>query len=135
MGGLTTRFGAGQAKAFSPFFDLGLYLGFGPTSYKMRSAPPTGGLQDTFDENQTLANHDQRDRSAFAANLTAALGARLRLARPGERLRIYGEAQYRGELIGSKTSGSEAKEGTERIVDTGTTDIFHGPRLSLVGEF
>ncbi|RYE83247.1 MAG: hypothetical protein EOO75_19565, partial [Myxococcales bacterium] len=36
MGGATARFGRGAEPAFSPFGELGFYIGGGPTSYRLR---------------------------------------------------------------------------------------------------
>ena len=142
MGGVTARFGAGPAAWLAPFADLGIYVGAGPSSYYLRKTPPTAGTVDSraqtdlsggrlTDQNQSLQN-----QNAFAANVALAVGARLHLT-AASRFRLSGEAQYRAELLYAQTKGNTGSSdpSKDRIVDFGGADVFHGPRLSLVGEF
>jgi hypothetical protein len=137
MGGVTGRFGAGPSAMIAPFADLGIYAGAGPAAYYLRTKAPNAQNVDS-PQTTNLADPSQnqlQNKSAFAANVVLALGARLHITH-GSRLRISGEAQYRAELIYSQTkadSGSDPNK--DRIVDSGGADLFHGPRLSVVGEF
>lgn len=141
MGGVTARMGPGAAPPLGWFVDLGIYAGTGPSSYYMRKTKPTAQNVDSAAQTDLTNPNTQelQKKNAIAANVAIAAGARLRIAQPGSRVRISGEAQYRAELIYAQTSGSSDKSGDQaykdHIVDFGATDVFHGPRISLVGEF
>ena len=138
MGGVTGRFGAGPSAMIAPFADLGIYAGAGPSSYYLRTKAPTAQNVDspaTTDLSNPAQNQLQK-KNAIAANVVLALGARLHITH-GSRLRISGEAQYRAELLYAQTKGDTGSSdpNKDRIVDFGGADLFHGPRLSVVGEF
>ena len=137
MGGVTARFGAGPSAWLAPFADLGIYVGAGPSSYYLRKTPPTAGNVDSPAQTDlTSSAQTLQNQNAFAANVALALGARLHLT-GASRLRVSGEAQYRAELLYAQTKGNTGSSdpNKDRIVDFGGADVFHGPRLSLVGEF
>ncbi len=141
MGGLTARFGKGEAAAFSPFGELGFYAGGGPTSYTLRnnkaiecSAGQTPGAnQECVDSFGTPGTNVSATAIGFDTSL--ALGLRIRLAKPGRRFRFNGEVVYRAELIYANASAASSDTGKERTIDFGNADLFHGPRFNLVGEF
>jgi hypothetical protein len=151
MGGLTSRFGRYARGAvvppdtiFSPFFELGFYVGGGPTSYRLRKnkavacssgqAPsPSSGTECVDD--LSGENAPGTKATAIAFDVALALGARVRLAQPGSRFRLSGEAVYRAELLYANTTASSDDNGVSRQIDFGNADLFHGPRLNLVGDF
>jgi hypothetical protein len=71
------------------------------------------------------------------------LGGRVRLTPRNLRFRVLLEAQYHGELIYqtviSNLRATETANGTQysvgKKVDFGSVDIYHGPRLQIVGVF
>lgn len=141
MGGATGRFGKGEAATFSPFGELGFYIGGGPTAYTLRnnkavdcSGGQTPGANqecvDSFSSPGTKFNS-----SAIGFDMSLALGLRVRLAKPGRRFRLNGEVVYRAELVYANASASSSDTGKERQIDFGNADLFHGPRFNLVGEF
>ena len=113
-----------------------MYVGYGPSAYYMRKVKPTAATVDGDTKLADSNRHTLENKTAIAANAVLALGARLRLHNSGGRFRLNAEAQYRAELIFAQTSGSgNPQSGKEHIVDFGGADLFHGPRLNLVGEF
>ncbi len=124
MGGGTFRFGQGEGRTISLFGDLGLYGGAGPTAY-------------TFD------NGNVEKPVALVFDGSFGLGGRLRLTPRNLRFRVLLEAQYHGELIYqtviSNLRATETANGTQysvgKKVDFGSVDIYHGPRIQIVGVF
>ena len=127
MAGVVARAGPGEAPALSPFFDLSLYFGGGPTEYYF----PIDPAQPDVPQNREVFTS-----SSIAVDLGFGLGARWRLFRTGSRFSVNLEGAYRAELIGSQlsTSAGESEE-DERIVDFGSTDMFHGPEIAATGSF
>lgn len=134
MGGATLRFGQGEGRVLSLFGDLGLYGGAGPTSYYFladRGAP------------DVPANRVQRSPAALVFDVAAGLGGRVRLTPKKSRFRLLLEGQYHAEAITqtilTELRETRTKDGStftvSKKVDFGGTDIFHGPRLQLVGVF
>jgi hypothetical protein len=135
MGGGTFRFGQGEGRAVSFFGDLGLYGGAGPTSYYFLNdvkAPDVAG------------NRATQSPTALVFDVSAGLGARVRLTPRKSRFRVLLEGQYHAEAV-TQTIVSELREIRKqdggsvitvgKKIDFGGTDIFHGPRLQLVGVF
>lgn len=124
MGGGTFRFGQGEARRVSLFGDVGVYGGAGPLAY-------------------TFANGNVEKPTALVLNGSLGLGARIRLTTPRSRFRVLVEAQYHGEgiyqTVISELRATETVDGTTyqvgKKVDFGAFDLFHGPRLQLVGVF
>lgn len=145
MGGVTARFGRGDAPVFSPYGELGIYLGGGPTSYRLRqnkavecsgNTTPAKGEECVDDPNPSDKNADATSASAFAIDASLALGARVRLIKPGRRFRLNGEVLVRGELIYANAKSSFTDDGGKSTqIDFGSADFFWGPRFNLVGEF
>ncbi len=143
LAGATIRAASPPSDAFGWFLDLGVYVGVGPTSFYMRRNRPSAQTVDQDTRLSDGARQELREKSARAANATLGLGARYRFSNPKSRLKVSGEALYRAELIYAQTEGESgasassngATPGSTHIVDFGTTDVFHGPRFNLVGEF
>ncbi|MFO0658376.1 MAG: hypothetical protein U0165_00885 [Polyangiaceae bacterium] len=137
MGGLNVRFGPGEGSRFAIFGDLGMFFGGGPTQFKLPKStviPTSGEPPKSPSENFT--------GNALAVDLTLSAGARYRFASPGSRLRLYVEALYLAELIGAQTDTQDEKTNAagqvtqqKRKVEFGGADVFHGPRLNLLGSF
>ncbi len=124
MGGGTFRFGQGTEHIVSLYGDLGFYGGIGTSKY-------------------TLTNDKPETPTAAVFDLSAGVGARLRLTPRKSRFRVLVEAQYHGEMVYqtviSSLRGTQTSNGTtytvDKKVDFGGTDLFHGPRLQVVGVF
>lgn len=137
MGGLNVRFGPGDGPRFAIFGDVGLFFGGGPTKFRLPKSttiPASGEPPKSPFENFT--------GSATAADIALTFGARYRFASPGSRLRLYLEALYHAELIAAGTDTADEKKNAagvitqqKRTVEFGGTDVFHGPRLNLLGSF
>lgn len=135
MGGGTFRFGQGEGRTVSLFGDLGVYGGAGPTAYYF--------LEDTKAPD-VEGNRTQQRPTSLVLDISAGLGGRIRLTPRKSRFRVLLEGQYHAEAV-TQTIVSEIRElrkqnGDSVItvgkkIDFGGTDIFHGPRLQLVGVF
>lgn len=135
MGGGTFRFGQGEGRAASLFGDLGVYGGAGPTSYYF--------LADTKAPDVEGNRTEQRPTS-LVLDISASLGGRIRLTPRKSRFRVLLEGQYHAEAV-TQTIVSEIRETRKqdggsvitvgKKIDFGGTDVFHGPRLQLVGVF
>lgn len=143
MGGLVTRFGPGRdAGLLAPYFDIGFYIGGGPTSYHLRKNKAvscangaTPGTGEECVDDLSGKNAAQTSSGAFAFDLSAGLGLRLRLVQTSGRFRLLGEAAYKAELVYANATASNSANGEKRQIDFGNADLFHGPRLSLIGQF
>lgn len=136
MGGFQARFGQGDYRRFSLFGDLGVFAGSGPMAYYfLRNAD----AKDLPENRLTLSS------PVLVVNGSAGLGFRVRLTPRGTgRFRVLIEAKYSAELI-YQTIISELLETTtpsgdtlitaNKRIDFGGTDVFHGPRLQVVGVF
>ena len=124
MGGGTFRFGQGEEHIVSLYGDLGIYGGVGSSKY-------------------TMANDKPQTPTAAVFDLSAGLGGRVRLTPRKSRFRVLVEAQYHAEgvyqTVISSLRGTQTSDGTtytvDKKVDFGGTDVFHGPRLQVVGVF
>jgi hypothetical protein len=135
MGGGTFRFSQGEGRTVSLFGDLGLYGGAGPTSYYF--------LKDVAAPD-VAANRAEQSPTALVFDVSAGLGAHVRLTPRKSRFRVLLEGQYHAEAV-TQTIVSEIRETRKqdggsvlavgKKIDFGGTDIFHGPRLQLVGVF
>ena len=123
MGGATFRFGQGAEHIVSLFGDLGVYGGAGSAGYELPSQP--------------------EEPTAIVIDGSGGLGARLRLTPRKNIFRVLIEAQYHGEVvyqtIVTRLRATQTKDGTtytaDRKIDFGGTDVFHGPRIQVVGIF
>lgn len=143
MIGATIRGASPPSDPLGWFMDFGLYVGSGPTAFYMRRNKPTAQNVDFDTDLSDSSRQELRKKSATAANVMLGGGGRYRFSSPGSRLKFSGEVLYRAELIYARTKGEEGSSNTSsgstanstHIVDFGTTDVFHGPRFNLVGEF
>jgi hypothetical protein len=118
------RFGVGEGPRWSPFLDLGVAGGVGPTKF-------------FFLQNATLpdtpANRDNVKEVAVGLTGGGALGLRWRLLPRGSRLRLDVHAEYRGNAIYTIVTRDATRDGRALRTDFGSFDIFHGPSLSIRG--
>jgi len=134
MGGFVARFGRGEWPRIAPYGDLGLYGGAGPVDYHFAKDP--------------LAPDEASNRVAESATMLAldgiaTLGLRLRLTPRISRFRVITELSYHAELIaqGIVSEIREQRRENEttytvgKKLDVGGVDLFHGPRLMMVGVF
>lgn len=124
MAGATARFGQGEAPRWSPFLDLGIFGGAGPTSfYFLRD----GRQADTPDNRDTV-----RD-AAFVFMGHTGVGLRWRLLPRGWRVRLDLRALYQADFLYATIHRSASPDGRARSTDFGGFDIFHGPSLAIRG--
>lgn len=124
MIGATARFGQGEAPRWSPFLDLGIYGGAGPTAFYF--------LRDAS-QPDTPGNRDQVSDAAFVFNGHTGLGLRWRLFPRGWRVRLDLRALYQADFLYSTIHRSAAPDGRARTTDFGAFDVFHGPSLAIRG--
>jgi hypothetical protein len=118
------RFGVGEAPRWSPYLDLGVAGGVGPTKFFFLQDPT---LADT------PANHDNVKEVAVGLNGGGALGLRWRLLPRGTRLRLDLRAEYRASTIYTIVTRDATRDGRALRTDFGSFDVFHGPSLSIRG--
>ena len=124
MAGFSARFGQGDAPAFSPFVDLAMYGGAGPTSFYFLKNPMAA---------DTPLNEDPFREAAFVFNGGLGIGLRWRLLPRGSRVRLDLRGVYRADVIYSSIHRSNTVDGQERRADFGGIDVFHGPQLAIRG--
>ena len=117
MLGATARFGEGEGPRWSPYLDLGLYGGAGPSSFYF--------LKDAAAGDTAVNREDHRDIAGIVDGSLAA-GLRMRIFPRSSRVRVDLRADYRAEILYWFLPGSHR-------VDFGGADVFHGPRLSIHG--
>jgi hypothetical protein len=118
------RFGVGDGPRWSPFLDLAVAGGVGPTKFYFLQDP---NLADT------PSNRDNVREIAVGLNGGAALGLRWRLLPRASRLRLDVHAEYRGNMIYTIVTRDATRDGRALRTDFGSFDVFHGPSLSLRG--
>lgn len=126
MAGLSARFGQGEAPRFSPYADLAIFGGAGPSSFYYLKDPNAG-----TDE----ANRDYSKEVAWVVNGGLGVGVRWRLFPRGWRVRLDLRALYRADFIYTSINRHQNTAADERRTDFGAVDVFHGPSLSLRGAF
>ena len=124
MAGIITKFGQGEAPRFSPWLDIMLFGGAGPTSFYFLRDPAGGDVE---------ANHDTVKQAAFVFNGGVTAGVRWRLLPRGFRLRLDLRAQYHADFIYTAIHRSNTDSGAERRTDFGAVDVFHGPSIAIRG--
>ncbi|MBX3181592.1 MAG: hypothetical protein KIT72_13025 [Polyangiaceae bacterium] len=126
MAGVKGRFGPGETARFAPYFDMALFFGGGGTHYYFLRDDPGPDID---------GNRVEESTTALAADLGFAIGARYRVFRDGNRLRLYINGVYSGELIGSQLTAGSGEGDKARVIDFGASDLFHGPQITLSGAF
>jgi hypothetical protein len=124
MLGATGRFGQGEAPRWSPYLDVGIYGGAGPTSFYF--------LKDPTQPN-TLANRDDITSVAFAFDGHAGLGLRWRVFPRATIVRLEIRALYQGDFLYETISRSATPNGRAVTTDFGQFDIYHGPTFAIKG--
>ena len=124
MLGATARFGQGEAPRWSPFLDLGIYGGAGPTAFYF--------LKDTA-QPDTVANRDAVSDVAFVGMGHTGIGLRWRLFPRAWRVRLDLRALYQADFLYSTIHRSASPDGRARTTDFGSFDVFHGPSLAIRG--
>ncbi|HEY8075268.1 MAG TPA: hypothetical protein VIF62_14185 [Labilithrix sp.] len=122
---LGARFGVGDAPRWSPYLDLGMAGGLGPSKFYF--------IQDAALPDVD-SNRDHVREVAIGLDGNGALGLRWRLLPRGSRVRLDLRAEYRGNLIYTiVTRNATDQAGRALRTDFGSFDIFHGPSLSIRG--
>ncbi|GAC1537210.1 MAG: hypothetical protein NVS3B10_01460 [Polyangiales bacterium] len=126
MAGFNARFGVGEAPMLSPYADVSMYGGAGPSDfYFLKNA--AGG--------DVAANDETFPEAACGFKGGLGRGLRWRLLPRGSRARLDLRALYRADVIYSTIHRANADTGAERRTDFGGVDVFHGPTLALRGAF
>lgn len=119
---LAMVFGAQQrVGSWVPYLDLDLAAGYGPTRYYF--------LRDD-DAANDADNREYEQTNSIGLQVAATLGTRWELARPRSRFSAYFDVRYRAQFIGGLLNSDD-----DRVVDVGTTDVFHGPNLAVGATF
>jgi hypothetical protein len=137
-GGLIWRFGpGGTTQGFSAFADLGFFIGSGPADYFLCSdnntpEPPSPKGQPA--NPKAKCTQEEYTANPLMFDLSLGAGLRFRFTPRTSRFRVLAEVQYHAELVAQTIIGSsDTGDGAGRVVEYGGYDLFHGPRLSLVG--
>jgi len=103
--------------------------------FGVRGALGGGPISYYFLEDEALpdeeSNRDRTERSTTGIDAGATLGVRYRFTRPDTRLSLHFDAAYQALFIVSEVVSKESAT----AVNSGSTDIFHGPTASLGGAF
>ena len=131
MAAVSARFGVGEAPRWSPFLDVGLAGGGGPTAFYflqpgITPGTPAAGLDE---------NRDHVRELAWVFNGTLAGGIRWRILPRGWRLRLDLRASYRADVIVAGVHRSAAPNGAALKTDFGSFDVFHSPSIAFRGAF
>jgi hypothetical protein len=126
MATVAARFGVGEGPRWSPFLDVGLAGGGGPTAFYFLKSDAAPDVE---------ANRDNVREPSFVFNGTLAGGVRWRLLPRGTRLRLDLRAVYRGDVVYSVVNREASANGKAQRTDFGGVDIFHGPNIAIRGAF
>lgn len=124
MAGFTARAGVGEAPRFSPWLDLSLFGGAGPSSFYFLRDALAGDVDGNREPAKTVA---------WVVNGGLGVGIRWRLLPRGWRARLDLRAMYRADFIYTSINRDTTVEGQERRTDFGSVDVFHGPALAIRG--
>ena len=124
MGGFTARLGVGEAPRFSPWVDLSLFGGAGPSSFYLLNDPRVADVE---------SNRDYSKDVAWVVNGGLGAGLRWRLLPRGWRAKLDLRAYYRADFVYTQINRSRTQAGEERKTDFGSVDVFHGPTLAIRG--
>jgi len=124
MGGFTARFGVGEAPRFSPWLDMNLFGGAGPSSFYFLGDPALGDVD---------GNRDFSKQVAWVVNGGLGAGIRWRLLPRGWRAKLDLRALYRADFVYTQINRSNNANGEERKTDFGSVDVFHGPAIAIRG--
>jgi hypothetical protein len=131
MGTVSARFGQGDGPRWSPFLDVGLAGGGGPTRfYFLKPGVPLNSPDVGLE-----ANHDNIHEASFVFNGTLAGGLRWRLLPRGTRLRLDLRLVYRADGIYAVVNREATPNGKGVRTDFGSFDVFHGPSIAFRGAF
>ena len=132
MAAATARFGVGDGPRFSPYLDVGIAGGGGPTAfYYLQNGAVAGTAAANLDENR---NHVRELAWVFNGSLGG--GIRWRLLPRGWRVRLDLRAYYRADVIVSGIhNSSTAPNGAALRTDFGSFDVFHSPSIAFKGSF
>jgi hypothetical protein len=126
MAGISARIGVGESPRLSPFLDMALFGGAGPTSFYFLRDPAAGDVE---------SNRDVSKQAAWVVNGGIGAGLRWRLLPRGFRARLDLRAIYRADFVYTQINRSNDVNGQERRTDFGSVDVFHGPQLAIRGAF
>lgn len=124
MAGFTARAGVGEAPRFSPWLDLSLFGGAGPSSFYFLRDPLGGDVEQ---------NRDVVKNIAWVVNGGLGVGIRWRLLPRGWRARLDLRAMYRADFVYTSINRDTTVEGQDRRTDFGSVDVFHGPSIAIRG--
>jgi hypothetical protein len=126
MGGISARFGQGEYPRFSPFLDLGIMAGAGPTKFYF--------LKDATQADVEANRLNDRDL-AWVIYGSAGAGLRIRLFPRGWPVRADLRLQYRADIIYSSVNVTDTNQGRALRADFGSFDVFHTPSAAFRAAF
>ncbi len=120
--GLTFLFEQPATDNLTAFFSLNGSFGLGPMSYyflKNENLPP----------DESNREHVSHTTTGFGAN--SGLGVRWRFVGDEGRLNAHFNLAYQAQLLSVIDLGTDK----DKVVDSGSMDLFHGPTCTLGGSF
>lgn len=125
LGHAQARIGVGDAPRWSPFLDLGIGFGAGPTEFYFLRDPNAAN---------TAANREYVREVAMLVDGTIGGGLRVRLLPRGSRLRLDLRATYQANILYTILNHTDqGPTGRDREATFGTVDVFHSPSITLRG--
>ena len=121
--GVTARVEQPATPTLNVFFSFNGSLGVGPLSYYF--------LKDTTLPDEE-SNRDHTSHLTIGAGLNGRLGFRWRFVGADARFNAHIEAAYQAQFLDSQINSSTKKDKT---INSGSTDLFHGPAAALGGSF
>lgn len=123
MGTLEMRFERPVTAHLTPYLNIDIGVGYGPTQYYFLK-----DIQAPDDEN----NRDHTESNSVGLGTFGMLGLRYYMANPDARLNVFLDINYHIQSISSLINPSNDKD---TVVTTGATDLFHGPTGSFGATF
>jgi hypothetical protein len=120
--GITFLFEQPATDNLTAFFSLNGAFGLGPMSYyflKDETQPPIE------------SNRDNISHTTTGVGANSGLGMRWRFVGAEGRLSAHFELAYQAQLLSSIDLGTDK----DKVVDSGSVDVFHGPTCTLGGSF
>jgi hypothetical protein len=116
---IATRIEKRLTPHFTPYASVDFAIGYGPTDYYFLHDPNLADVP---------SNQDQSSTSAVGIGVAGALGLRWFVGGPESRFNGYFDASYHAQWLSSALGSTS---GGDTHVDSGSSDLFHGPRAAL----
>jgi hypothetical protein len=123
MGTLSARLERPVTPHLTPYLILDVGVGYGPTEYYF--------LRDIEDVD-VASNRDATKSYSVGIGGFGMLGIRWFVANPESRLNVFLDVNYHAQSISSVFNSDND---SDKVITTGSTDLFHGPTGSLGATF